>query len=521
MSTTPSAGTAPNVPEYSVGELSAAIKRTLESSFDHVRVRGEITEFMAARSGHLYLCLKDDSAKIKAVIWKGTAGRLGFRPEDGLEVVATGKLSNYGPRSEYQLVVETMEPAGAGALMALLEERRKKLAAEGLFDADRKRPIPYIPAVIGVVTSPTGAVIRDILHRLADRFPRHVLVWPVMVQGQGAAEQIAAAIDGFNAIQPGGAVPRPDVLIVARGGGSLEDLWAFNEEVVVRAAAASGIPLISAVGHETDTTLIDHAADRRAPTPTAAAEMAVPVREDLLDRVTALGQRHRQAVRRLLQERATALASAVRALPGGDDILGMRRQRFDEMSERLPRALMSNTQAHRHMLADAAGGLRPGVLRNRVQQADRALTVLDGRLPRSLQASIQAHGQQLDRTSAGLRPALIEGRMAEGRRVVEERAARLKPAVERLAAQKEREFQQAGRVLESLSYHNVLRRGFAVIRDADDRPVTSARHVTPGVPLNVEFADGRASVVAVGETPAGPRKPTQKPKPTRSQGDLF
>ncbi|MBI1179883.1 MAG: exodeoxyribonuclease VII large subunit [Alphaproteobacteria bacterium] len=519
MSTTPAAGAAPNVPEYSVGELTAAVKRTLEGTFDHVRVRGEITEFMAARSGHLYLCLKDDAAKIKAVVWKGTAGRLSFRPEDGLEVVATGKLTNYGPRSEYQLVVETMEPAGAGALMALLEERRRKLAAEGLFDDARKQPIPYLPRVIGVVTSPTGAVIRDILHRLADRFPRHVLVWPVLVQGQGAAEQVAAAIDGFNAIAPGGPVPRPDVLIVARGGGSLEDLWAFNEEVVVRAAAASRIPLISAVGHETDTTLIDHAADRRAPTPTAAAEIAVPVREELLDRLAGLGQRHRQAARRLLQERRTGLAAAARALPGLTDILGMRQQRFDELAERLPRALLANTNAHRHGLADAAGGLRPALLRGRAAEAGRSLEQAAGRLPRALRAGIQAHDRQLAGAAAGLRPALIERRMAEAARLVDERAARLAPAVARVAAQKEREFQQAGRVLESLSYHNVLKRGFAVVRDGGDRPVTSSRAVTPGEPLSVEFADGRAGVVAVGD--GGARRPAPRPKPPRSQGDLF
>jgi len=270
-----------NLPEYSVSELSQALKRTVEDTYPYVRVRGEISGFKRAASGHLYLALKDESAVLDGVCWRGVAGRLGIRPEDGMEVVCTGKLTTYPGRSKYQIVIEAMELAGEGALLKLLEDRRKKLAAEGLFDEARKKPLPFLPDVIGVVTSPTGAVIRDILHRLNDRFPRHVLLWPVLVQGEGAAAQIAAAIEGFNRIAPGGRVPRPDVLIVARGGGSLEDLWAFNEEIVVRAAAGSVIPLISAVGHETDTTLIDYASDRRAPTPTAASEMALPVRADL------------------------------------------------------------------------------------------------------------------------------------------------------------------------------------------------------------------------------------------------
>jgi exodeoxyribonuclease VII large subunit len=520
MSTSPPAGAAPNVPEYSVGELSAAIRKTLESRFDHVRVRGEITEFMAAWSGHIYLCLKDESAKVKAVMWKGTTSRLTFRPEDGLEVVVTGKLTSYGPRSEYQLVIESMEPAGAGALMALLEERRRKLTAEGLFDPARKRPIPYLPTVIGVVTSPTGAVIRDILHRLADRFPRHVLVWPVLVQGPDAAEQVAAAIHGFNAIAPGGRVPRPDVLIVARGGGSLEDLWAFNEEIVVRAAAASAIPLISAVGHETDTTLIDFASDRRAPTPTAAAEMAVPVREDLLDRIAGLAQRHRQAARRFLRERETALAAAARALPDLNALLGMRRQRYDEFAERLPRALLSNTAAHRHRLADAAGGLRPALLRGRASESERKLRDLDARLPRALLGNIQAHRHGLSQASAGLRPALVSGRIADGRRVTEDRAARLLPAVRRVLERKNTELAAAVRVLESLSYHNVLKRGFAVIRDDGDRPVTSSASIAPGEALSIEFADGRAHVLATGDG-APVRPPPRRKTPPVPQGDLF
>ena len=291
-----------NLPEFSVSEISFHLKRIVEDAFPYVRVRGEISGFTEARSGHLYMALKDDKAVLDAVCWRGTVRSLGCRPEDGLEVVCTGKLTTYPGRSRYQLVIERMEPAGIGALMALLEERRRKLEAEGLFAEDRKRPLPFLPEVIGVVTSPTGAVIRDILHRLRDRFPRRVLIWPTLVQGEGAAEQIAAAIRGFNAFDGSGPAPRPDLLIVARGGGSIEDLWAFNEEVVVRAAAESEIPLISAVGHESDTTLIDHASDRRAPTPSAAAEMAVPVRRDLIDQVGELERRQRIALRRRLDE---------------------------------------------------------------------------------------------------------------------------------------------------------------------------------------------------------------------------
>ena len=272
---------ASNVVEFSVSEISSALKRTLEDTFGHVRVRGELGRVSRPASGHVYLDLKDDRAVLSGVIWKGTASRMRIQPEQGLEVVATGRITTFAGQSKYQIVIDSLEPAGAGALMALLEERRKKLSAEGLFDEDRKRELPYLPAVIGVVTSPTGAVIRDILHRLSDRFPRHVLVWPVRVQGETSAREVANGIRGFNGFDAGGELPRPDLIIVARGGGSLEDLWGFNEEEVVRAAADSTIPLVSAVGHETDWTLLDYAADWRAPTPTAAAERAVPVRSEL------------------------------------------------------------------------------------------------------------------------------------------------------------------------------------------------------------------------------------------------
>src|SRR5689334_2011321 len=329
-----------NIPEWSVSELSAALKRTVEDAYGYVRVRGEISGYRGPHSsGHCYFSLKDEGARIDAVIWKGVFGRIRFKPEEGLEVIATGRLTTYPGKSSYQIVIDRLEPAGVGALMALLEERKKKLAAEGLFDEARKQLLPYLPDVIGVVTSPTGAVIRDILHRLSDRFPRRVLVWPVRVQGEGAAEEVAAAIHGFNTLPEVGRIPRPDVLIVARGGGSLEDLWSFNEEVVVRAAAESMIPLISAVGHETDVTLIDFASDKRAPTPTAAAEMVVPVRLDLLAQIDGLARRQIACWARGLDARRTELRAAARALPSADALLAVPRQKLDALAERLPRAL--------------------------------------------------------------------------------------------------------------------------------------------------------------------------------------
>ncbi len=346
-----------NAPALSVSELSAALKRTIEGAFDHVRVRGEISGFKRVGSGHCYFTLKDDSACIDAVIWRGQAGALQFRPEDGIEVIATGKLTTYPGRSRYQIVVERLELAGQGALMALLDKRRQALAAEGLFDEARKRRLPFAPRLIGVVTSPTGAVIRDILHRLEDRFPTHVLLWPVPVQGEGAADKVAAAIQGFNALPA-----PPDLLIVARGGGSIEDLWAFNEEAVVRAVAGSAIPIISAVGHETDTTLCDFAADVRAPTPTAAAELAVPVRAELLASVRELGARAERCARRSAERSVEQLQTLLRHWPAREALLAPQQQRIDELAERLPRALRSRLDRARGELGQAGGALRPNLL---------------------------------------------------------------------------------------------------------------------------------------------------------------
>jgi exodeoxyribonuclease VII large subunit len=365
-----------NAAAFSVSELAMRLKRTVEDAFGHVRVRGEISGWKRAASGHCYLCLKDDKAVIDGVLWKATAAALGFRPEDGIEVVATGKLTTYPGRSRYQIVIERLELAGQGALMALLDKRRRALAAEGLFDAARKRKLPFQPRVIGVVTSPTGAVIRDILHRLADRCPCHVIVWPVAVQGEGAAAQIAAAVRGFDALPEGGPVARPDLVIVARGGGSIEDLWAFNEEEVVRAVAASSIPIISAVGHETDTSLCDFAADVRAPTPTAAAEMAVPVRGDLLGQLRELGFRIERCARRALDRSAEQLEATARRWPAREALLAPQQQRLDDLADRLPRALRTELSHARAELGKSAGALRPGLLAGAHARARERLDAL-------------------------------------------------------------------------------------------------------------------------------------------------
>ena len=402
-----------NAAPLSVSELSARLKRVVEGAFGHVRLRGEISGYKRAASGHAYLALKDDGALIDAVIWKGSFGSIAFAPQDGVEVIATGRLTTYPGRSKYQLVIERLELAGAGALMALLEKLKAQLAGEGLFAPERKRALPFLPRVIGVVTSPTGAVIRDILHRLADRFPSHVLLWPVLVQGEGAAAQIAAAIRGFDALAPDGAVPRPDLLIVARGGGSIEDLWAFNEESVVRAIADCSIPVISAVGHETDTSLSDHAADRRAPTPTAAAEMAVPVRAELIAAVDGLGVRGERAARRQLARGQERLGLVARLLPRRDALLGPQRQKLDELGGRLDRALDARTQRARVQIDRAATLLRPQLLvrqlaaaRERLERIGRLLEAVnpDSLLQRGY-ARVSARGGGVVTSAAAARTA--------------------------------------------------------------------------------------------------------------------
>ena len=402
-----------NAAPLSVGELSLKLKRFVEGEFGHVRLRGEISGYKRAVSGHVYLALKDDSAVIDGVIWKGAASALAFTPQDGIEVIATGKLTTYPGRSKYQIVIDRMELAGEGALMALFEKLKAKLAGEGLFDPARKQPLPFLPRTIGVVTSPTGAVIRDILHRLADRFPSHVIVWPVAVQGEAAAGQIAAAVRGFEAIAPGGPVPRPDLVIVARGGGSIEDLWAFNEEVVVRAIADCSIPIISAVGHETDTSLSDFAADLRAPTPTAAAEMAVPVRADLIATVASYGVRAERCVRRYQERGRERLTALARLLPRRDALLGPQRQRLDDLGQRLDRALEARVTRGRRQLDRAAAVLRPAMLARQLSSARDRLArtgkLLDALNPKGLlkrgYVLVEARGGGVVTTAAEARAA--------------------------------------------------------------------------------------------------------------------
>ena len=470
-----------NTPEYSVSEIAGALKRTVETAFGHVRVRGELSGFRRQASGHWYGSLKDERALIDLAMWKGQAAALGFRPEDGMEVIVSGRLTTYPGRSKYQLIIERMEPAGVGALLAQIETRRLKLAAEGLFDAERKQPLPWLPGVIGVVTSPTGAVIRDILHRLADRFPRRVLVWPVAVQGEASAAQIAAAIAGFNAIPADGPVPRPDLIIVARGGGSIEDLAAFNEEIVVRAVAASRIPLISAVGHETDTTLIDYASDWRAPTPTAAAERAVPVRAELAASLSVLAGRLDTGVVRGWKLRRERSQGAGRRLPQPRNLIGLAAQRIDDLAERLPNALNARAAQIGLRTASAAARLRPALLAARADRCAERLAGAAARLAPALARPLNADAQKLAHTGAGLRPFLIESRLAAA-------SARLG---------------EAGRLLGSLGPQQVLARGYAIVTGPDGRVVASAGQAAAMRHLTIRFGDGETPVFTRPDPPQG------------------
>lgn len=512
-----------NAPEWTVSELAGALKRTLEDSFGYVRLRGEISGYRGPHgSGHAYFSLKDESACIDACIWKGAFAKLRFKPQDGLEVIALGKITTYPKTSKYQIVVESLQPAGVGALMALLDERRRKLAAEGLFDPARKRKPPYLPNVIGVVTSPTGAVIRDILHRLSDRFPRRVLVWPVRVQGESCADEVAMAIRGFNALAGDGAIPRPDVLIVARGGGSIEDLWGFNEEIVVRAAAESAIPLISAVGHETDTTLIDHAADMRAPTPTGAAEMAVPVRVDLIDSVITLAGRQVGAMQRLVTSRREALRAAARALPTPDALFAAKRQQLDLAAVRLPSALQNNTRDYElrlgltvRRLVRLSPGARLLGLRTKLDGlGERRRQALDHLLKQRRQILDNLGFRSITARGASLRAGAAH--IARQRDTASRLAERLRPAVVASLDRKRARVSAVSQLFESLNYKAVLARGYAIVRDAEGDPISSAAAVQPSDTLAITFADG-----IVRATADGPRPKRRGAAVRPIQGSLF
>ncbi|HEY4276364.1 MAG TPA: exodeoxyribonuclease VII large subunit [Rhizomicrobium sp.] len=462
------AGRLANLPEYSVTELSAALKRAVEEGFPFVRVRGEISGLKAAASGHIYFDLKDDKAVLNAIVWKPTARLLKIKPEPGLDVICMGRVTTYPGSSRYQLIVEQMELAGLGALMAMLEERKKRLATEGLFDIARKKKLPYLPEVIGVITSPTGAVIRDIMHRLNARFPRRVLLWPVAVQGEKAAAEIAAAITGFNAATLN--FPRPDLLIVARGGGSIEDLMAFNDEAVVRAAAVSKIPLISAVGHETDTTLIDFASDMRAPTPTAAAELAVPVLADLQATLADFGRRSRNCFDKGVTDRKRHLAQLARVLPRPEQLFANPRQRLDQAGERLGLGLSRNLQIHRAALIKMEALLRPRPIATRIAHGRERLANLDARALRCQRARVTKDREKLDSLS---------------------------------------------RLLKGVSHVEVLERGFALVRGGDGKIRRRAAEIKSGEALDLVFADGEKKAHAEGGS--GPRGK----KSATDQGTLF
>ncbi len=465
-----------NAQAYSVSELAFALKRTIEDAYGFVRLRGEISKVTRHASGHIYLTLKDERASIDGVVWKGSVRGLGVPPQTGLEVVVTGRITTYPARSSYQMVIETMAPAGVGALLAQLEKLKAKLQAEGLFEPERKRHLPAMPGVIGVITSQTGAVIRDILHRIADRWPAHVIVWPVVVQGADAAAQVAAAIRGFNGVGDGHRLPRPDLLIVARGGGSVEDLWPFNDEALARAVAAGAIPLISAVGHETDTTLIDFVSDRRAPTPTAAAEMATPVLAELKAVVLGFEQRMARCTHHALEVRRTRLSAAARGLPKPQDVIGLASQRFDIAAGRLGAALERNAAAHERDLVRISSRLSPGLL-------DR---------PRVLKTA----------------------RVAE-------LGVRLKAAADRRLVQLTERLDRTDQLRRSFDPDGPLVRGFARVHRADGALVRSAAALTAGEGVRLVFADGGRGAVVDG-TAAPPAKRAPKPAPPpKAQGDLF
>ena len=461
-----------NKAEYSVSELSAALKRTVESSYGYVRVRGEISGFKRAASGHMYMTLKDDNAVISGVCWRGVVNRLNAKPEDGLEVIATGKITTYAQQSKYQIVLEQMEIAGEGALLKLLENRRKKLAEEGLFDKEKKQPLPFLPTRIGIVTSPTGAVIRDILHRIDDRFPRDILLWPVLVQGEKAAQQISDAINGFNAFNRDNQLPPLDLLIVARGGGSLEDMWPFNEEIVVRAVSDSRIPLISAVGHETDTTLMDYASDQRAPTPTAAAEIAVPVRNELKVAVMSLGRRHLSAMVRKTDENRIRLEGICRGLPDLKMLLAGHNQRLDIAIERLEQG------SHRLLKA-----------------LEASLSSL-GRYNKPPHQIINNNARRLSRETETLRRA--------GHHLIQRRVQQLKAFSE---------------LLESVSFKRIIDRGYTVIWDTNGSPITSAAAATAGTQVVVEFTDGKKNAVIKDALQKKGEGPSVASNPNRHQGE--
>ncbi|MEM8654875.1 MAG: exodeoxyribonuclease VII large subunit [Pseudomonadota bacterium] len=503
-----------NTPEFSVSEIAGKVRKLIEGELGWVRIKGEVGRVVLARSGHLYFDLKDDRNVLSCMTWKGQVPGLGTIPEEGMEVVAEGRMTASGFQSKFSLNAERIAIAGQGALMALLEKRKKALAAEGLFDDARKRPLPYLPEVIGVVTSLQGAVIRDILHRLRDRFPRKVLIWPVAVQGANCAPEVVRAIEGFNALSPGGAMPRPDLLIVARGGGSVEDLWGFNEETVARAAAASDIPLISAVGHETDTTLIDFVSDRRAPTPTAAAEMAVPVRLELLAWIDQAGARTSGAISGGMQRRDQRLRDLARALPRADALVEGPRQRLDVIGGQLGPALIAGVQRRKVRLSDVSGSLRPATLHRSIDAEKRRLAALSARLEPALARVAAAKRERFETRATRLTPARIAQDAKRKTERLSDVAARLQAAGTRQIVSLQRKLDAMDRLRETLSYKATLARGYAVVRGGGEVLTTKAA-AEQASGLEIEFADGRLKLG--GGKSSGKKAAGKSPE----QGSLF
>ncbi len=505
-----------NTPEFTVSEIAGSVKKLVESELGWVRIRGEVGRVVLARSGHLYFDLKDDRSVLSAMTWKGQVPGLGVMPEEGMEVVAEGKMTASGFQSKFAINAQRITIAGEGALMALLEKRKKQLASEGLFDEARKQPLPYLPDVIGVVTSLQGAVIRDILHRLRDRFPRKVLIWPVAVQGEACAPQVAHAIRGFNALTLGGALPRPDLLIVARGGGSVEDLWGFNEEIVARAAAASDIPLISAVGHETDTTLIDFVSDKRAPTPTAAAELAVPVRHELAAWVESQGARMMGALSQTLVRRGQRLADLGRALPRADSLLDTPRQRLDRQADRLGPALTAGVQRRRIRLSDISGSLRPATLQRAITSERRRLDEISARLAPALARAVVTKSDRFQSRAARFDPATLRAQTEAQAKRLDDITARIARAGRQGIEKSRTRLTAMDRLRETLSYKATLARGYAVVR-GDGAVVTTTKAAAKATAIEIEFADG---TFTPDTTPMA--KPKPKPKtPPSDQGSLF
>jgi exodeoxyribonuclease VII large subunit len=507
-----------NTPEFTVSEIAGSVKKMIEAELGWVRIKGEVGRVVQARSGHLYFDLKDDRSVLSCQTWKGQIPQLGMIPEEGTEVIAEGKMTASGFQSKFALNAQRIAIAGEGALMALLEKRKKALAAEGLFDENRKKPLPYLPEVIGVVTSLQGVVIRDIMHRLRDRFPRKVLVWPVAVQGQACAPEVARAIAGFNALTPGGALPRPDLIIVARGGGSVEDLWGFNEEIVARAVAASDIPLISAVGHETDTTLIDFVSDRRAPTPTAAAEIAVPVRHELAAWLDAQEARMSVLLSQGLTRRDQRLRDVARALPRADALLDGPRQRLDRAAEKLEPALIAGVQQRRVRLANVSGSLRPAALRSSLQNHQRRLNDVAARLNPALSRAITTKRDRLAARAQGFRPDLLQTDITRERTKLDNVWQRVIAADSRANETRRTRITSMARTLATLGYTETLARGYAVVR-GDGAVVMTKSQAKKASVLEIEFADGKLAV-GDGAAPKPSKKPAKKDTPPE-QGSLL